>query len=136
MEKTLTEDHPETVDLEVLLAGMGGLSHSAHLDVEEALLRELIFEELLDIRPSFDSPGVKHFPVDGFRQVVARCAQRGVQIIGVEVFTRHGQLLHLEIVPGLDDSPEWCLSLLDSLRGRIDVSVCATFVPGAFWMNL
>lgn len=78
---------------------------------------------------SFDSPTVRHFDVAEFMDVVSRCSGMGVEVIAVEIFSSTGELLAVHF--SHDGLPMRPLPLLERYKGRVDISVCASYVSRA-----
>jgi hypothetical protein len=99
----------------------------ARWTAERVFLERVIFRGLQDLRPSFDSPHVKHFTAADFGAVIGRCTHHGVRLIGIEVFTPEACMLDVRIKQDRDDTNVWCRDLLTEYELRPELSFCATY---------
>ena len=98
----------------------------------EAFLNQVVFSDLEEILPSFDSPAIKHFTAADFHTVVDHCTAVGVLIIAIEVFTHDARLVDVCFDEAEQASNEWCLTVLARYRQRRKLQFCATYrVPAS-----
>jgi len=100
----------EMLDLGEALAEACTSGKDASLEALEALLEAKVFLGLKPIRTRFDAPSIRYFTGAAFLKVVERCTSHHVQVIGVEVFTRAGRLVDVEIAQS--GSNAWCADLV------------------------
>jgi hypothetical protein len=115
----------ERFDLEYMLTHLDDPEVVARLCAQESFLQRFVFRGLNELKPSFDSPGIAHFNIADFLQVVDRCILYGVRIIGVEIFTTGGELLDIEAPE--EDSNSWCVPFVQNYQNRVDLSISATY---------
>lgn len=98
----------------------------ARREQERSFLTEAIFRGLPEMTISFDVPEVRYFSRRSFREVVSRCDNAGVRILGTEVFTRRGFLVDVWIATGSSNS--WCLDLINAYSKRRNLIFSATYI--------
>lgn len=92
---------------------------------EDSFLETSIFRGLTKLSSPWDSAKIAHFNADDFLVVLRRCADAGVEVVGIEVFTAKGKALAVT-VPGANAD----LSLLAFVQrrlGRKGLNICATY---------
>ena len=64
---------------------------------ERMFLQTRIFADLVVLKPSWESDQINHFNRIDFLTVLDRCSEAGVEVFGVEVFSRDGILIGINI---------------------------------------
>ena len=92
---------------------------------EDSLLQTFIFTGLTKLSTPWDSAKIAHFNADDFLVVLARCADAGVQVVGIEVFTPEGKALAVTVPGGDADLSH--LAFVQRFLGRNGLNICATY---------
>ena len=101
------------------------LPSAAKLKQERLFLESKVFAGLDDRNTGFDSPLIPHFSPSDFLIVIDRCAQLGIEIIGVEAFAAGIELVGLEIAP--EPGYEWVRQFTLGYLTDDVVTLCATY---------
>ena len=93
----------------------------------QAFLQRAVFDGLIDVKPIFDSPAIKHFEFADFGVVVERCTLHNVRVIGIEVFRPQAELVDVEIASEKSCTNAWCLEFVKRFEDRPGFTYCATY---------
>lgn len=92
---------------------------------EKAFLENCIFLGLNRLSPSWDSAVIAYFDSNDFFTVLERCLSSGVEVFGVEVFTKEGLLIDINIPSGATDVSHQ--AFVESLSTQEGVIFSATY---------
>jgi hypothetical protein len=115
----------EAKTFEDLLNEMNDPTVLARDQEAKAFLDRTVLAGLADLKPAFDSPNIKHFDSADFENVIERCTQHNVRVIGIEVFTPEAELVDVQIAPEHPSTNAWCFEVLKRFRDQPGLSYCA-----------
>ena len=74
-----------------------GFKSATDVIAEREFLDRYIFRGLGAKRVTFDAATIPHFTPVAFLRVLDRCQRFGVHVHGVELFTRAGEAIHMQL---------------------------------------
>ena len=98
---------------------------TARRELERMFLQTRIFADLVVLKPSWESDQIDHFTKTDFLTVLDRCSEAGVEVFGVEVFSRDGTFMDLNIpISSTDPSHR---DFVRSFPDQAGLNFCASY---------